>query len=75
MIKGNTQYNGKNFLDSRATFVANSQYDVAFRKGPVLAVLTNRGSPSQAATFGVSQTGFPDQTVIVECVPLHMYSQ
>ncbi|RXK40840.1 alpha-amylase [Tremella mesenterica] len=66
VIANNTQYAGHNFLDSRATFIASSNYDVAFRKGPILAVLTNRGSPSQNATFGVGQTGFTSQSDIVE---------
>jgi len=41
LISNNTLYQGKNFLDSRVTFLANTSTDVAWRKGPVVTVLTN----------------------------------
>lgn len=41
LISNNTQFNNSNFMDSRSDVIASSQYDVAIRKGPLLAVLTN----------------------------------
>ena len=41
LISNGTQFEGKSFLDYQSKIVASSQYDVAIRKGPLLAVLTN----------------------------------
>lgn len=41
LIANNTQFNGSNYMDSRSEVLASSDYDVAIRKGPLLAVLTN----------------------------------
>lgn len=43
VISNNTLFDGKNFLDSQTKIVASTDYDVAFRKGPLLVVLTNVG--------------------------------
>ena len=44
VISNGTQYEGKNFIDSPSSIIASSQYDVAIRKGPMVAVLTNVSS-------------------------------
>lgn len=41
LISNSTEYNGQTFMDARSDIIASSDYDVAIRKGPVLAVLTN----------------------------------
>lgn len=41
VISNNTLFDGKNFLDSQTKIVASTGHDVAFRKGPLLTVLTN----------------------------------
>lgn len=41
LINNNTQYDGVSYMDSRSEIIASSDYDVAIRKGPLLAVLTN----------------------------------
>ena len=79
LISNNTLFSGQNFLDSTAKIVESTATDVAIRKGPLLAVLTNvsppssetalmeqRGSPSQSATFGVTGTGWTSQTNVIE---------
>ncbi|OCF74806.1 alpha-amylase [Kwoniella mangroviensis CBS 8886] len=66
VITNNTQFNGKNFLDSQTTIVASTKTDVAFRKGPLLAVLTNRGSPSVAQAFGVPTSGWSAQSAVID---------
>jgi alpha-amylase len=66
LIANNTQFNGTNFMDARSQVIASSEYDVAIRKGPLLAVLTNRGSPVMNATFGVRESGWPSASVVVD---------
>jgi len=41
LISNGTTFEGKNFLDYQTKIIAHSDYDVAIRKGPLLAVLTN----------------------------------
>lgn len=41
VISNNTLFDGQNFLDSQTKIVASTDHDVAFRKGPLLVVLTN----------------------------------
>jgi len=66
IIANNTQYNGETFMDARSKVIASSDYDVAIRKGPVLAVLTNRGSPVMNSTFGIRNSGWPSTSVVVD---------
>ena len=66
IIANNTEFNGETFMSARSKVIASSQYDVAIRKGPVLAVLTNRGSPVMNATFGVTDSGWPSASVVVD---------
>jgi len=66
IIANNTEHNGESYMDARSQIIASSQYDVAIRKGPVLAVLTNRGSPIQNATFGIVNSGWPSSSVVVD---------
>jgi alpha-amylase len=41
LIANGTTFNGQSFLDHKTEIIASTQYDVAIRKGPLLAVLTN----------------------------------
>lgn len=41
LMTNSTTFNGTNFHDARARIVGNSTYDVAIRRGPALAILTN----------------------------------
>jgi alpha-amylase len=66
LIANNTQFNNTNFMDARSQVIASSEYDVAIRKGPLLAILTNRGSPVMNATFGVRNSGWPSASVVVD---------
>ncbi|GFZ44160.1 1,4-alpha-D-glucan glucanohydrolase 1 [Saitozyma sp. JCM 24511] len=66
VIANNTLFNGQSFLNSTSKIIASTATDVAIRKGPLLAVLTNRGSPSQNASFGVTQSGWSSQSSVVD---------
>lgn len=74
LINNGTLYQGKSYIDSHATILASTDYDVAFRKGPVLAVLTNRGSPSQDATFSVPQSGFTPQSSVIDVMSCRQFT-
>jgi len=41
LIANGTTFEGKSFLDYKTQIIASTPYDVAIRKGPLLAVLTN----------------------------------
>lgn len=41
LITNTTTFNGTNFMNAKARIVQSSEYDVAIRRGPALAVLTN----------------------------------
>jgi alpha-amylase len=41
VIANNTMFNGQSFLNSTSKIIASTATDVAIRKGPLLAVLTN----------------------------------
>ncbi|OWZ60335.1 alpha-amylase [Cryptococcus neoformans c45] len=74
VISNNTLFEGKNFLDSQTKIVASTDYDVAFRKGPLLVVLTNRGSPSQNVGFGVPTSGWPSQSSVVDLLSCKQFT-
>ncbi|KIR67164.1 alpha-amylase [Cryptococcus bacillisporus CA1873] len=74
VISNNTLFDGKNFLDSQTKIVASTDHDVAFRKGPLLAVLTNRGSPSQNVGFGVPTMGWPSQSSVVDLLSCKQFT-
>lgn len=68
LIASDGDREGNQFLRSNLEFLEWNQNDVAFRKGPVLVFLTNRGSPSQPASIGISGTGWKGSAVnILEC--------
>ncbi|CAD6578592.1 MAG: hypothetical protein TREMPRED_002226 [Tremellales sp. Tagirdzhanova-0007] len=72
VISNNTLFKGQSFLNSTSSIVASTAHDVAIRKGPILAVLTNRGSPNQSAAFGVPSSGWASQTNVIDvlsCAP------
>lgn len=46
LITNSTAFNGQNFHDARAEIVGSSASDVAIRRGPALAILTNVSFPS-----------------------------
>ena len=73
LISNGTTFEGKNFLDYQAKIIANSASDVAIRKGPLLAILTNRGSPSQPETFGVSKIGWNSRTTLLDLFTCRQY--
>ncbi|ODN79910.1 hypothetical protein L202_03799 [Cryptococcus amylolentus CBS 6039] len=73
VINNGTTFNDKTFLESTTKIVASTGYDVAFRKGPLLAVLTNRGSPNENANFGVP-TGWPSQSSVVDLLSCKQYT-
>ncbi|WVN88138.1 uncharacterized protein L203_103339 [Cryptococcus depauperatus CBS 7841] len=74
VIKNNTMFEGKNFLDSRTQIVASTNKDVAFRKGPLLTVLTNRGSPNESAAFGIPTSGWTSQSSVVDLLSCKQYT-
>lgn len=66
LITKNIQFNGQTYLDSRSQILANTTYDVAIRKGPILMILTNRGSPEEPAAMAVTNSGWPGRTAVVD---------
>jgi len=66
MIDLNMEYNGVSYMDSRSEVIAYSDHDVAIRKGPLIMVLTNRGSPEQKASFAINTTGWPRNEAVVD---------
>jgi alpha-amylase len=66
MIKLNTAYNGVSYMDSRAEILKYTEHDVAIRKGPIIMMLTNRGSPEQNASLGLASTGWPRNEAVVD---------
>jgi alpha-amylase len=41
LIANNTMFEGKNYLNSTSKVIASSNYDVAIRKGPIVAIMSN----------------------------------
>ncbi|ORX36860.1 glycoside hydrolase superfamily [Kockovaella imperatae] len=74
VMTNNTMYNGQNFINSKTQFIASTDYDVAIRKGPFVAVLTNRGSPSQQVTFGVPNSGFDSTSAVIDIMSCRSFS-
>ncbi|KAK8864242.1 hypothetical protein IAR55_001488 [Kwoniella newhampshirensis] len=74
VISNGTSFQGKNFLDSQTKIVASTKTDVAFRKGPLLAVLTNRGSPSESQAFGVPTSGWSSQSSVIDLLSCKQYT-
>nr|WVH01977.1 alpha-amylase [Naematelia aurantialba] len=74
VISNATTFDGKTFLDSPAKILANTSTDVAIRKGPLLAVLTNRGSPNVSAAFGVTNTGWASQTNVIDVLSCKIFA-
>lgn len=66
MIDLNLGWNGASYMDSRSDIIAYTENDVAIRKGPIIMVLTNRGSPEQAASFGIPSTGWARNQAVVD---------
>lgn len=46
VISNNTLFAGQSYLNSTSKIIASTPFDVAIRKGPLLAVLTNVSPPS-----------------------------
>ncbi|WVQ82166.1 hypothetical protein IAT38_004294 [Cryptococcus sp. DSM 104549] len=74
VISNGTLFNGQTFLDAQTKIVASTTKDVAFRKGPVLAVLNNRGSPSQSDAFGVPTSGWPSQSSVIDLLSCKQFT-
>ena len=74
IIANGTQFEGKSYLDYQAKIIASTNYDVAIRKGPLLAMLTNRGSPSQDASFYVTKAGWNSGTAVLDVLSCKQYS-
>lgn len=58
LIKGEAKFNGQSYMESRSEILANTTYDVAIRKGPIVFSLTNRGSPEEPASFAINNSGW-----------------
>lgn len=60
--------NGASYMDARSTLVANTTYDAAFRKGPILYAVTNRGSPEAKVNgqFYIYNCGWSRGTAIID---------
>jgi alpha-amylase len=65
-MKGDAKFNGESYLEARSQIVANTTYDLALRKGPILMTLTNRGSPEEAASFSIQNTGWPRGEALID---------
>lgn len=64
LISNGTTFNGnQTFIGSRVETVTLTQNDFAYRKGPLLVALTNRGSPSVDATLGMMNVGWSGTVV------------
>ncbi|ORY32604.1 glycoside hydrolase superfamily [Naematelia encephala] len=74
VISNGTTFGGKTFLDSPAKILVSTATDIAIRKGPLLAVLTNRGSPNVSAAFGVSDTGWSSQSNVIDILSCKVFS-
>ncbi|GMK57283.1 hypothetical protein CspeluHIS016_0401170 [Cutaneotrichosporon spelunceum] len=68
LIKGGATYNGETYLQARSTILANTTYDVAIRKGPIIMSLTNRGSPEEAASFSIENTGWKRGEALIDLI-------
>lgn len=67
---------GSDYLTSNAEILVASQFDLAFRKGPILTVVTSRGSPSQAAGVGVLNLNWTGTVVdMLGCTAMAMGAQ
>lgn len=65
LVKSDAKYNGKTFLDSKLDIIATSDQDLAFRKGPAMVVVNNRGSPESSPNFAILGTGFDGAAIDV----------
>ncbi|BEJ14866.1 hypothetical protein CspHIS471_0406330 [Cutaneotrichosporon sp. HIS471] len=66
LIKGDATYNGETYLQARSQILANTTYDMAIRKGPIIMSLTNRGSPEEATSFAIQNTGWPRGEALID---------
>ncbi|KAK4686429.1 hypothetical protein P7C73_g3699, partial [Tremellales sp. Uapishka_1] len=67
-------FNGTNFLQSTSQIIATTANDVAIRKGPLIIAMTNRGSPSQNASFGIPKSGFPSLSGVIDLLTCRQYA-
>lgn len=74
MIEQNMTWNGETYMDARSSFIAYTDYDVAIRKGPIISVLTNRGSPTQNVSFGVPSTGWARNEAVVDLLTCNEFA-
>lgn len=73
LITSGLQFNGKSYMDDNSTAIGVTQYDIAFRKGPIIYTLNNRGSPEENTSFGIQATGWPSQTALVDLLSCQQY--
>ncbi|KAL1405411.1 hypothetical protein Q8F55_009042 [Vanrija albida] len=74
LITTGIQFDGKAYMDDDSKAIAVTPTDIAFRKGPIVFTLNNRGSPEEAgATFGIQATGWPSQTAIIDLLSCHQF--
>lgn len=74
LIKKNIQFNGQTYLESRSTILANTTYDVAIRKGPIIMSLTNRGSPEEPASFAINNSGWSRGEAVIDLLSCTEYA-
>lgn len=65
---------GSPWIDSPLQFLVATKEAMAFRKGPVLAVLSNQGSPPSNKSIAVLGTGFPSMTALIEIFTCDLYT-
>ncbi|TXT03830.1 hypothetical protein VHUM_04351 [Vanrija humicola] len=73
LITTGLQFNGKSYMDDNSTAIGVTPTDIAFRKGPIVYTLNNRGSPSETEAFGILATGWPSQTALVDLLSCHQF--
>lgn len=61
-------YNGQSYLDARSELVGNTTYDAAWRKGPIIYSVTNRGSPEESEQFAFYNSGWKRGSAIIDLI-------
>ncbi|CED82279.1 glycoside hydrolase family 13 protein [Phaffia rhodozyma] len=59
-------FNGYTFENASAQILSHDQQTVAIRKGPMMSVLTNRGSPPTNEPYSILNSGWPMYTQLVD---------
>lgn len=62
----NATHNGLTFNGAAAQILSHDDKALAIRKGPLLSILTNRGSPPVNESFAVYDSGWDKDTVLID---------